>query len=88
MTYLGYHAAISYDKQDRIFVGTVLGIADSISFHAETKSGLQAAFHRAINSYLEMCWGFHRGSIEWVGDRTHLLFCLIWYRFVNVYFNG
>lgn len=58
MTYLGYHAAISYDKQDRIFVGTVLDIADSISFHAGTKSGLQAAFHRAINSYLEMCWMF------------------------------
>ena len=54
MPYLGYHATVLYDKQDRIFVGTVLDIADSISFHAETKSGLQAAFHRAINSYLEM----------------------------------
>ena len=64
MIYLGYHAAVSYDKQDRIFVGTVFDIADSISFHAETKSGLQATFHRAINSYLEMCWMFGKEARE------------------------
>lgn len=58
MTYRGYRAKIGYDKRDHIFVGRVTGIADFISFHAETKSELQAAFHRAIDSYLEMCWMF------------------------------
>ena len=33
MKYRGYHAKIYFDACDAIFVGEVIGIADSLSFH-------------------------------------------------------
>ncbi|MGS0744300.1 hypothetical protein ACVBEF_21205 [Glaciimonas sp. GG7] len=40
MIYTGYTARIEFDPRDNIFVGRVLGITDSISFHAETVADL------------------------------------------------
>jgi len=55
MTYQGYTAHIQYDDRDDIFVGRILGIADIIGFHADTVADLRAAFHEAVDDYLESC---------------------------------
>ena len=55
MTYKGYTARIDFDPRDGIFVGRVLGIADSISFHGETVKELTSDFHAAIDHYLADC---------------------------------
>ena len=55
MEYRGYHAAISFDADDGIFVGSVLGITDSLNFHGENVTELTAAFHSCVDSYLDFC---------------------------------
>lgn len=55
MTYKGFVAHIEFDERDNIFVGKVIGIDDSITFHAETIKELRSAFRFAINHYLADC---------------------------------
>lgn len=55
MTYQGYMARIEFDPRDNIFVGKVLGIEDSITFHGETVKKLSADFHAAIDHYIADC---------------------------------
>ena len=51
----GYHAKIEYDQEDRIFVGHVLGINDSISFHGYSVDELACEFENAIDNYINYC---------------------------------
>jgi predicted HicB family RNase H-like nuclease len=51
----GYHAKIEYDQEDRIFVGHVLGINDSISFHGYSVNELICEFENAIDNYIDYC---------------------------------
>ncbi len=55
MTYKGYAARIDYDDDDGIFVGHIAGIRDRVGFHADTVDDLRAAFHEAVEDYLETC---------------------------------
>ena len=55
MTYKGYSARVDYDDDDEIFFGRIAGIRDGVSFHAETVAGLKAAFHEAVDDYVETC---------------------------------
>ncbi len=55
MTYQGYTARVEFDPRDSVFVGRVLGIEDSITFHGETVSELTADFHAAMDHYLADC---------------------------------
>ena len=55
LTYKGYKARVEFDPRDSIFVGRVLGIKDSISFHGGTVSALKERFAAAINHYLADC---------------------------------
>jgi predicted HicB family RNase H-like nuclease len=55
LTYRGYAAAVEFDSEDMILTGRVAGLNDVIGFHAETPSGLVAAFHEAVDDYLETC---------------------------------
>jgi predicted HicB family RNase H-like nuclease len=55
MIYKGYAARIEFDAEDEIFTGRVAGIADVVGFHADTVPDLIAAFHAAIDDYLETC---------------------------------
>ena len=55
MTYQGYNARIDYDDADGIFTGRIAGIRDGVGFHAETVDDLRAAFHEAVEDYLETC---------------------------------
>jgi predicted HicB family RNase H-like nuclease len=55
MTYKGYAARIGYDDADGIFTGRLAGIRDGIGFHADTVDDLRAAFHEAVEDYIETC---------------------------------
>lgn len=55
LTYNGYSARIEFDAKDDVFFGRLAGIADGVGFHADTVAGLRAAFHEAVDDYLETC---------------------------------
>ncbi|MDO9587567.1 MAG: type II toxin-antitoxin system HicB family antitoxin [Brevundimonas sp.] len=55
MNYKGYGARIEYDDADEIFFGRIAGITDGVSFHADTVKDLKAAFHEAVNDYIQTC---------------------------------
>jgi len=55
MTYRGYTARIDYDDLDRIFVGRLAGIRDMVSFHGESVSDLETAFHESVDDYVKLC---------------------------------
>lgn len=55
MNYKGYSARIEYDDADEIFFGRIAGISDGVSFHADTVKDLKAAFHEAVNDYIQTC---------------------------------
>lgn len=55
MTYKGYAARIEYDDEDGIFVGRLAGIRDGVGFHAGNVEELRAAFHEAVDDYVETC---------------------------------
>lgn len=55
MTFKGYAARVEYDGEDEIFVGRIVGISDIVGFHADTVEGLKAAFHDAVEDYIETC---------------------------------
>ncbi|MES2018020.1 MAG: type II toxin-antitoxin system HicB family antitoxin [Pseudomonadota bacterium] len=55
MSYKGYLARIEFVPRDDLFVGRVLGINDSISFHGATVTDLANDFHHAIDHYIADC---------------------------------
>jgi predicted HicB family RNase H-like nuclease len=55
MTYKGYAARIEYDDEDGIFTGRIAGISDTVGFHADSVDELRAAFHEAVEDYIETC---------------------------------
>ena len=55
MTYRGYSARVEFDADDRIFVGHVAGIRDTVGFHGSTVDALEGAFHEAVDDYLAAC---------------------------------
>jgi len=55
MTYKGYKARIEFDQRDDIFMGKIVGIADTITFHGETVKELRADFEAAVDHYIADC---------------------------------
>lgn len=55
MTFKGYAARVEYDADDEVFVGRIAGIADVVGFHADTVEDLKAAFHEAVEDYIQTC---------------------------------
>ena len=55
MQYKGYTASMDFDAADKIIVGRVQGIDDIITFHSASVAGFEAAFHKAVNSYVAAC---------------------------------
>jgi predicted HicB family RNase H-like nuclease len=55
MSYKGYSARIDYDDEDGLFTGRIAGIRDGVGFHGETVDELRAAFHEAVEDYIETC---------------------------------
>ena len=55
LTYKSYCARIEFDADDGVFCGRIAGIRDVVGFHADTVSDLVAAFHEAVEDYVESC---------------------------------
>ncbi len=55
MSYKGYSARVEYDDEDGLLVGRVAGIEDGVGFHADNVTDLRAAFHEAVDDYIETC---------------------------------
>ena len=55
MEYNGYHAKVEFDDQDSIFVGTVLGLNDTLAFHGKSVDELRASFKKCIEEYIDLC---------------------------------
>jgi predicted HicB family RNase H-like nuclease len=55
MQYRGYTAAIEYDGDDRIFIGDVIDLADTITFTGRTVDELETGFATAVDAYLDWC---------------------------------
>lgn len=55
MQHKGYFARVEYDAQDEVFTGRLAGINDVVGFHADSVEGLKAAFHEAVDDYVETC---------------------------------
>jgi predicted HicB family RNase H-like nuclease len=55
MNYKGYFARIEFDAEDKVVVGHIAGINDVVGFHADNVADLTAAFHEAVDNYLEAC---------------------------------
>lgn len=60
LEYKGYHASIALNTEDNIFVGSVIGIDDSLNFHGTSIDELKTQFEICIDDYLEMCEYFHK----------------------------
>ncbi|MGE0809883.1 MAG: type II toxin-antitoxin system HicB family antitoxin [Immundisolibacter sp.] len=52
MTYQGYTASMTFDAQDKVIVGRVLGIDDVIVFHGESVAEFEIQFHAAVDAYI------------------------------------
>lgn len=58
--YKGYHAKLDVNFDDNILVGTVIGVNDTLCFHATTVDEAKEVFANCIDEYLEMCKEFGR----------------------------
>ena len=50
LEYKGYHAKVSFDEEDGLFVGEVFGINDSLNFHGRSVDALIASFTTALTT--------------------------------------
>lgn len=55
MRYKGYTARIDFDMEDKILVGKVLDIEDTIVFHADSVHEFETAFHESVDDYIAAC---------------------------------
>ncbi len=57
MNYKGYYGSIEFDPEDELFYGKLAYIRDLVLFEGKDEKGLKAAFHAAVDDYLELCEG-------------------------------
>lgn len=55
LKYKDFFASVEYDAEDMIFVGHVLGLRDTLSFHGSSVEELTENFHKCIEDYLDIC---------------------------------
>ncbi len=55
LTYNGYTATISYNSDDEVFFGKVIGVNDLIVFEGTSVTELKNGFQEAIDDYRETC---------------------------------
>lgn len=55
MEYKGYYAHIEYSDEDNCFFGTIVGIADVVSFEGNSTAELKEAFIEAVEDYFDLC---------------------------------
>ena len=55
LSYKGYNAAVEFDADDLLLVGRIAGINYVVGFHGANAEEIVAAFHEAVDDYLETC---------------------------------
>ena len=55
LTYKGYSACVELNEVDRVLLGQVLDLNDSITFEGGTVDELRCSFEESIDSYLDYC---------------------------------
>ena len=55
LSHKGYNAAVEFDADDMLLVGRIAGINDVVGFHGRDAAEIVAAFHEAVDDYLETC---------------------------------
>lgn len=55
MSYKGFTASMEFDADDKIIVGKVLNITDTIVFHATSIEEFESNLHQSIEDYLQAC---------------------------------
>jgi len=55
MSYKEYQALVEFDGDDELFFGSIAGIRDGVSFHGDSVADLKAAFHEAVDDYINVC---------------------------------
>ena len=53
LEYKGYHTTMTYDSDDNVYFGRIIGIFDFVGFHAGSIDEFEKAFHRAVDNYLD-----------------------------------
>lgn len=53
--YKGYQAKVEYSEEDKLIIGEVVGIRDSLNFHAEKAEEVESMFHQCVDNYLAFC---------------------------------
>ena len=72
LRYKGYTATIEFDERDDIFVGKVLGLDESITFHGETVKELKADFQAAVDHYISDCAATGRTPLKTASGKMML----------------
>ncbi len=55
LIYKGFTANMEFDLDDKILVGKILNITDTIVFHATSIEEFERNFHQSIEDYLQAC---------------------------------
>ncbi len=55
MTYRRYVASMTFDTEDKVIVGRVLGLDDIITFHGESIAEFESNFHIVVDDYIAAC---------------------------------
>lgn len=55
LNYKSYTATVEFDADDLLLAGRIAGINDVVGFHGGNSQEIVAAFHEAVDDYLETC---------------------------------
>lgn len=55
LEYKGYLGSVEYSDEDEVLHGRLEFIRDLVTYEGADAKGLKAAFHEAVDDYLELC---------------------------------
>lgn len=55
LSYKDYLAKVEFSVEDMLIIGQVIGLSDSLYFHAQSADQIEDMFHQCVDNYLEFC---------------------------------
>lgn len=55
LTYKDYYGTVSYNAEDEVLYGKIIGINDLVTYEAESTAALKSAFQEAVEDYIMTC---------------------------------
>lgn len=55
LEFKGYFGSVEFSEDDEVFHGKLEFIRDLVTYEATDAKGLKAAFHEAVDDYLDLC---------------------------------